>query len=321
MHEWLLSIEPWAEVWVASLWRAAWQGTIALGLAWVITRTCTFLSPRVVCWVWRAACIKILATLLWVQPVSLAVLPPEAPAAVVVPTEVATPATSGPMLIEPAAEKLARPTVPSETSTGGVSITSLLVLAWAAGFCWRVAVCARQWNSLRRLRRSAGPTSVAFLSGLFHEEAKRLEVGRWPRLGISPAADGPLLTGVWRPMVVLPMRIEELFGERELRIMMAHELVHLKRHDLAWNWLPTIVGWLFFFHPLVWLMTRHWCEAQEAACDELLIQSQVTRPADYGRLLVKLAQRLPREPAPRWRLPVWGAYIEILKGEFRFWHP
>ena len=37
-------------------------------------------------------------------------------------------------------------------------------------------------------------------------------------------------------------------------------------------------------------------EAQEAACDELLIQRHVTGPADYGRFLVTLAQRLPREP-------------------------
>jgi hypothetical protein len=36
MHEWLLSIEPWAEVWVASLWRAAWKRTIALVLGWVV---------------------------------------------------------------------------------------------------------------------------------------------------------------------------------------------------------------------------------------------------------------------------------------------
>lgn len=311
MHDWLLLIEPWAEVWAASLWRAAWQGTIALGLAWVIARTCTFLSPRVVCWVWRAACLKVLVTLLWVQPVSLAVLPPQPPAAVAVRTAFAMPVASGPVPVEPAAERLARPTVPSEPSTSAVSITSLLVLAWAAGFCWRVTVSARQWNSLRRLRRSAAPTSIAFLRGLLHEEAKRLGISRRPWIGISPNADGPLLTGIWRPMVVLPTRIEEMFGDRELRIMLAHELVHLKRHDLAWNWLPTIVGWLFFFHPLVWLMTRRWCEAQEAACDELLIQSQVTGPADYGRLLVKLAQRLPQPRATLAAAGVLGVYRNL----------
>jgi beta-lactamase regulating signal transducer with metallopeptidase domain/Tol biopolymer transport system component len=295
MHDWLLIIEPWTEIWAASLWRATWQGTIALGLAWCIARS-KFLSPRIVCWIWRAACLKVLATLFWAQPVSLAVLPPQPSVGAAVPTEFATPAASGVMFEEPAAERIARPSSPSEPSTSAVSVASLLVLAWLAGCCWRVTVSARQWNSLRQLRRSAVPTSSVFLRSLLHEEAKRLGIGRRPRLGTSPSADGPLLTGIWRPLVMLPARIEEMFGERELRIMLAHELAHLKRHDLAWNWLPTIVGWLFFFHPLVWLMTRSWCEAQEAACDELLIQEQVTGPADYGRLLVKLAQQLPREP-------------------------
>ena len=76
--------------------------------------------------------------------------------------------------------------------------------------------------------------------------------------------------------MILPAGIAEHFDERDLRIMLAHELVHVKRHDLAWNWLPTVTGWLLFFHPLVWLATRGWCEAQEAACDEALIQGRVT---------------------------------------------
>jgi hypothetical protein len=140
---------------------------------------------------------------------------------------------------------------------------------------------------------------------------KRLKISRRPGIGISPNADGPLLTGIWRPMVVLPTRIEAMFGEHELRIMLAHELAHFKRHDLAWNWLPTIVNWLFFFHPLVWLMTRSWCEAQEAACDEFLIQRQVTKPADYGRLLVKLAQRLPQPTATLAAASVLGVYRNL----------
>jgi Tol biopolymer transport system component len=112
---------------------------------------------------------------------------------------------------------------------------------------------------------------------------------------MSRYADGPLLAGVWRQVVVLPRRVEADFDEREVRLMLAHELAHCKRRDLAWNWLPALVSWLFYFHPLVWLMTRRWCEAQEVACDEMLIQGHVARPADYGRLLVKLAQHLPLE--------------------------
>ena len=113
MHDWLLLIESWADVWAASLWRAAWQGSIALGLAWGIARTCTFLSPRIVCWVWRVACLKLLLTLIWVQPVSLAVLPPQPPAAVAVEaSSLPTAVASGSVPVEPAAERLARAIVP-----------------------------------------------------------------------------------------------------------------------------------------------------------------------------------------------------------------
>jgi len=47
---------------------------------------------------------------------------------------------------------------------------------------------------------------------------------------------------------------------------------------------------------LVWLLTRHWSKAQEAACDELLIQSNLADPAEYGRLLLKLSTYRPLKP-------------------------
>ncbi len=94
--------------------------------------------------------------------------------------------------------------------------------------------------------------------------------------------------------------------------MLAHELAHLKRHDLMWNWLPTIVGWLFFFHPLVWLLKRSWLESQEAACDELLLQNSAARPSEYGRLLLKLSTRFSEPPrAGLAAAGVMGAYRDL----------
>ena len=46
MNDALLTFEPWADWWASNLWRASWQGAIALAIAWAIARTCTFLSPR-----------------------------------------------------------------------------------------------------------------------------------------------------------------------------------------------------------------------------------------------------------------------------------
>ena len=114
---------------------------------------------------------------------------------------------------------------------------------------------------------------------MLQTEGQRLGVRRLPQLRISSCVESPLLVGLWRPAIILPERVEEKFDEAELRLMIAHELAHLKRHDLAWNWLPTVAAWIFFYHPLVWLMIRRWSEAQEAACDEMLIQRRMrSRP-------------------------------------------
>src|SRR5262245_53510661 len=112
-------------------------------------------------------------------------------------------------------------------------------------------------------------------------------------------------------MIVLPADASDRFDESELRLLLAHELAHQKRRDLAWNWLPTVVGWLLYFHPLVWLLKRSWLQAQEAACDELLVQSRSARPSEYGRLLLRLAQCGPRPHLGLAAAGVLGAYRNL----------
>lgn len=86
MSEFVRAIEPWADSGLATLWRASWQGGIALAVAWAIARYATFLSPRAVCWVWRLACVKLLVALVWVQPLAIPVWSPAIGAIVATPS-------------------------------------------------------------------------------------------------------------------------------------------------------------------------------------------------------------------------------------------
>jgi Tol biopolymer transport system component len=189
-----------------------------------------------------------------------------------------------------------------------------VLLLWLIGVAIRPVRFAVQWRAVRRLCRSAAHPPAAFACDLFAQEADRMLVRRLPRLRVSPGTQVPLMAGIWRPMILLPEGADAAFDVGEMRLMLAHELAHVKRHDLAWNWLPTIVDWLFFFHPLVWLMTCGWSESQEAACDELLIQRRVAAPVEYGRLLVKLAALRPRQPHPQLvAAGVLGMYRDLEK--------
>jgi hypothetical protein len=43
-------IDIWANVWSAAVWRACWQGAIAVALVWAVCLLWRKLSPRWQCW-------------------------------------------------------------------------------------------------------------------------------------------------------------------------------------------------------------------------------------------------------------------------------
>ncbi len=293
-------VEISAGMWSASIWRASLEGAVVIAIVMVTARWCTFISPRIIHWIWRLACLKVLISFLSIQPIAIALLPPPPIAAATM--EIDTPSLP-PKAIStepdsPVISVIGTPQVVAQVAPPQYSldIRAILMLLWSLGLISCMALTLKQWLSARRLRRAAVVASSDRFRGALQSEASRLGIRRLPQLCLSPHVEGPVLTGIWRPTILLSLGIDASFDESELRLMLAHELAHLKRHDLAWNWLPTIVGWLLFFHPLVWLMKRCWFEAQEAACDELLIQNKAAQPVEYGQLLLKLATYWPREP-------------------------
>jgi RND family efflux transporter MFP subunit len=101
---------------------------------------------------------------------------------------------------------------------------------------------------------------------------------------------GPLLVGVVRPAIVLPAPVPPA-SSAALRHVLAHELAHLRRRDLAWNLLAALAGLLFFFHPLVWLARRDDRLRQESASDAEALAATGAAPADYAGTLIAVAAR------------------------------
>jgi beta-lactamase regulating signal transducer with metallopeptidase domain/thiol-disulfide isomerase/thioredoxin len=313
MNQLIEVAQHWVQWWIAGLWRASVEGAIAIIVVCIIARWCTFISPRVVCWMWRAVCLKLLVALIWTQPVAIAILPCRAVAT----TNVQPTIANTPQLIRvadetPLAVDIQRSLPIPRPLTSHITIREVLALSWSIGMLCFVTLTVREWFSIRRLCRNALTVSSPALQQACQSEAARLGIHRLPQLRFSSRVDGPLLAGIVRPTIILPDNLEAAFDQADVRLMLAHELAHLKRRDLVWNWLPTVVGWLFFFHPLVWLLRRSWFESQEAACDELLLQNQAVRPSEYGRLLLKLSARWAQKPrASLAAAGVLGAYRNL----------
>jgi hypothetical protein len=81
------------------------------------------------------------------------------------------------------------------------------------------------------------------------------------------------------------------WGEEQLRIVLLHELGHVRAGDWAFNLLGRVACALYWFHPGVWFVTRWLRDDCELACDDRVIAAGVRR-SDYAELLVSAATSL-----------------------------
>ncbi len=291
-------LDAFAGAWLDALMRASWQGGLALAGAWALCRFLPRLSPTVQCWLWRLAYVRLLLSLFWATPIDVPVLPPrEQTPAAITPTPVleerATreiaprlhpkPRRSLPNLREPA------PAHPNRRPASNRPAVWLFLL-WGTGTVTLLVRLATLCRESRRLRQTTVPVTDASLATDFERVCRLLEVARPPALLESREAPAPMLTGIWKPAVVLPDP-GPAGGTEDVRLMLAHELGHLRRADLCWAWLPTLARCLFFFHPAVWLAHREWVAATEAACDELVLTATKAAPARYATMLLTVATR------------------------------
>ena len=81
----------------------------------------------------------------------------------------------------------------------------------------------------------------------------------------------PAVVGFFRPVVLLPVRALTGLSVEQLEAVIAHELGHIKRFDVAVNFFQVITESLFFFHPAVWWLNKRIRADREDCCDDVAV--------------------------------------------------
>lgn len=281
---WIAAWNHTATFWAAAMARACWQGSAALALAWIAIRVFPRLPPAVRCWLWRLAFLKLLAALVWARPVDLPLW--HLPAAKQWLSEAALPARPPLPGGDPAPAAVRSAALP-------ISPAGVLALLWLLGVGAYAVRFAGQCRQTRRRQAEYGPLSDAALVRECAVLCERLGLRRAPRLLVAAGSGSPWLVGIRSPAIIFPASLLARCGESELRLMLAHELAHVRQRDLPWGWLGTATQGLFFFHPLVWLAGGEWRLAQEMACDAIAMAITRAPAAEYGGVLLKVAAQRP----------------------------
>ncbi len=132
-------------------------------------------------------------------------------------------------------------------------------------------------------------TTLAGVELADHRRRRRLTAVRiWGYPARLDERDGPAVSGVIAPTLVVDRRALELGGARR-RTLVTHELEHLRAGDVRLVATAYLMAILAPWNPLCWQLARRVSVATEADCDRRTLRRRPTSSRDYVELLLEVA--------------------------------
>ena len=165
-----------------------------------------------------------------------------------------------------------------------------IAAAWAVLSLWRGALLILSAVRLRRMAGRATPISPdPALQALLENRSGDKPAGRSALLCRSPEVARPSVFGFFKPRILIPPELMEKLSADELRLVVLHELEHLRRSDDWSNLLQKVALVLFPLNPVLYWVERRLCCERELACDDSVLNSNAGRKA-YALCLTRLAE-------------------------------
>ncbi|MBN1556429.1 MAG: M56 family metallopeptidase [Phycisphaerae bacterium] len=260
-------------------------------------------SPRVRHMFWLLVLAKPVVTLLIASPISLYwFLQPEAPAPPP-PVRTTIVAPQAAPMQPPSREHAPRPYRRPMTAVSAAPAEVKEPSAWASINLY--GIVAMSWlviASALGLRLLVGYVYVTFLRKTAEvqpcdsplgeavlDAAKRLNMRPRARLALSGVSHAPVLAGILRPLILLPRALPKQLPPEQVRLVIAHELTHVRRWDNLVLLLQRIAEMLLFFHPVVWLCGWVMRREAENACDDAVLKAY-DLSVEYAESLTRVAE-------------------------------
>ena len=198
----------------------------------------------------------------------------------------------------------------SHPDTGAVEPVAVSHASWLPRMSWQGALLALWLLGAGAIlgRIVVGLVAVRFVSRrtqlitdaewlpMAMDLAEEMGVSRRLRFLRSGRASMPVATGLFRPSVIMPADADT-WSESRLRVVLLHELAHVKRRDCLTHVLAQAACAFYWFNPLAWLAVKRARAERERACDDLVLACG-TRGSEYADLLLEMARVLRGDRFP-----------------------
>jgi len=159
---------------------------------------------------------------------------------------------------------------------------------WVAGFLLYSLWMFGGIYTLRRLRKQYIVPIDSDWQERFEKLTKRLNVSQRVRLICSRSVATPIAVGVFRSTVIIPFSVMSQLDPCQLEIIIAHELVHIRRHDVIISMLQNGIEAILFYHPAMWWISHTVRLEREFAADAAVMRVSGGDGVVYAKALADL---------------------------------
>jgi TonB family protein len=173
-----------------------------------------------------------------------------------------------------------------------------LLLLWAAGTAAALGRILVAYTVAWRMLRSAVRSPDSALGGVL---ARTLGIRRAVDVLATEPGSMPIAFGMRRPVVLMPADAAG-WSEEKRRVVLLHELAHVRRGDAATHLLARVAAGLYWWNPLAWVAWREFLKESERAADDLVLRAGA-RASEYAGHLLDVARTMQGSPVIAWAAP------------------
>ena len=179
-----------------------------------------------------------------------------------------------------------------------VSLPQIPTLVWLGGSLVLLLSSGAQVLRFRRLIRLAraasagasmrGSSLQSAVEQMVAEAANRLKLKRVPEVLMVDACISPLIWCGRRPRLIIPLGLWAQLDQTGRRAVIFHELAHLHRRDHWVCWVETLIGCLYWWHPVVWWIRNRLQDEADLCCDAWVTWLMPRGRRAYAEALLKV---------------------------------
>ncbi len=169
------------------------------------------------------------------------------------------------------------------------TFTPWIVALYILGVAWMLIRLAVSIVKANRLVDDATSVASGPLFDALQSIASKWSMRVTPALAIADQVIMPKVVGIVSPVVLFPVSAVSGLSADELRMILTHELAHIRRHDYLVLLGQTIIETLLFYHPAVWCVSNQMRIEREYCCD--LEAAAITGKATYAEALASIEVR------------------------------